>query len=92
MVVRSHSGKLMWLERGTQSAGLRHILGHTADLAAKGVTGDIPSILKQILQSPPVRRGMSPAGPFADYRIGGNLFRLAYGSNGFIISFYPIPG
>jgi len=33
---------------------------------------------------------MGVKGPFADYLVDGNIYRVAYGTNGFIVSFYPI--
>ena len=90
MVIKISNGKLLWLENGTNSAGLKHILNrHAANFNDKGVS-DIVSFLQQILRSTPINTGMGAGGPFADYLINGNTYRVAYGANGFIVSFYPI--
>jgi len=92
MVTRTPDGKLLWLETGNNSVGLNHIVNrHSADFARKGIpTNNIPSFLRGILQSAPINSGTTPSGPFADYMVNGNVFRVAYGTNGFIVSFYPI--
>lgn len=90
MVTKTADGKLLWLENGSSSAGLKHIVnGHAADFTAKGIS-DIPRFLNQTLQNAPINTGMGAGGPFADYMINGTTYRVAYGTNGFIVSFYPI--
>ena len=90
MITKNADGKLLWLEKGGDSAGLKHIMDrHAANFADKGIT-DILSFLNKALQSKPVNTGIGRVGPFADYFINGSTYRVAYGSNGFIVSFYPI--
>ena len=90
MVTKTTDGKLLWLENGSSSAGLKHIIdGHAAQFANKGVT-DIPSFLQQTLKSAPINAGMGGGGPFADYLINGTTYRIAHGTNGYMVSFYPI--
>ena len=90
MVTKTDDGKLLWLENGNASAGLKHIVnGHAADFTAKGIS-DIPSFLNQTLQNTPINTGMGTGGPFADYLTNGSTYRVAYGTNGFIVSFYSI--
>ena len=90
MVTKTADGKLLWLENGNASAGLKDIVnGHAADFTAKGIS-DIPSFLNQTIQNTPINTGMGAGGPFADYLINGSTYRVAYGINGFIVSFYPI--
>jgi len=90
MVTKTSCGKLLWLEKGSNSAGLKHIVnGHAADFAAKGVT-DIPSFLQQALQGTPINSGVGAKGPYMDFFVNGSTYRVVHGTNGFIVSFYPI--
>lgn len=80
----------MWLEKGNSKAGLTHILErHADDFAAQGVS-DIPNLLEDVLLTNPIRIGSNSKGLFADYTFNGNSYRVAYGTNGFVVSFYPI--
>ena len=90
LVVQNTDGKLMWLENGNSKAGLDHIIErHAEDFAARGIN-DIPSFLNDVLATNPIRFGRNDKGLFADYNFIGNKYRVAYGTNGFIVSFYPI--
>ena len=92
MVTKASNNQLMWLETGNNRAGFAHIIyEHAADLTSKGIPTDaIPIVIKQMLQTPPIATGATSVGPYADYLFLGNRFRLAYGQNGFIVSFYPV--
>ncbi|MBC2235412.1 hypothetical protein HCA79_11325 [Listeria seeligeri] len=90
MITKAPDGKLLWLEKGNGKAGLKHIVdGHAADFEAKGIK-DIPSFLNEVLKAKPIKTGVGKNGPFADYLVNGVKYRVAYGTNGFIVSFYPI--
>jgi hypothetical protein len=90
MVIKTPDGKLLWLENGNSKSGLNHITeGHAADFANKGVN-DIPDFLNKTLQNKPVNSGTGAVGPFADYEIGGSKYRVVFGTNGYIVSFFPI--
>ncbi len=90
MVTKAADGKLMWLEKGNDSSGLKHMIKrHTTEFMKKGID-DIPSFLNKILQTKPIQTGVNPAGPFSEYLIDGVKYRVVYGSNGYIVSFYPI--
>lgn len=52
------------------------------------VIGIIPTI-HEVLQTQPAERGVRPTGPYAVYEIDGKEYTLAYGKNGYIVSFYP---
>ena len=52
------------------------------------VIGIIPTI-HEVLQTQPAERGIRPTGPYAVYEIDGKEYTLAYGKNGYIVSFYP---
>ena len=90
MITRTPDGKLLWLEKGNGSAGLKHIVnGHAADFTAKGVK-NIPQFLEQVLKTSPIKTGATSKGYYAVYSINGNYYKVAYGTNGYIVSFYPI--
>lgn len=90
MVTKTPDGKLLWFEKGNGEAGLKHILdGHAADFEAKGIK-DIPSFLNEALKDKPIKTGVGKNGSFADYLVNEVKYRVAYGTNGFIVSFYPI--
>ena len=42
------------------------------------------------LQEMPLKTGVNPQGPFSDYPINGNRHRIVYGTNAYIVSFFPI--
>ena len=81
---------LRGLEKGNSEAGLKHILKrHSEDFAKQGIN-DILNLLQDVLSSTPIKTEVKNNGLFADYRCNGNTYRVAYGTNGFIVSFYPI--
>ncbi|MBC1549611.1 hypothetical protein HCJ28_06600 [Listeria sp. FSL L7-1434] len=89
MIGKDSSGKLLWLEKGNDKAGLKHIVnGHAENFNAKGIQ-DIPKFLHDTLKINPIEQGIGPKGPFSVYSINGQKYTLAYGNNGFIVSFYP---
>lgn len=51
---------------------------------------DIPQLLNNVLKDTPIKMGSNSNGLFADYVFNGNTYRAAYGTNGYIVSFYPI--
>ncbi|MDD2959678.1 MAG: hypothetical protein PHR92_14375 [Lachnospiraceae bacterium] len=90
MITKNADGKLLWLEKGNGSAGLKHIVdGHAVDFTAKGVN-DIPKYLNDVLKTDAVKIGVGAKGPFPEYMVNGTRYRVAYGTNGYIVSFYPI--
>ncbi|HHQ0978202.1 TPA: LXG domain-containing protein, partial [Listeria innocua] len=87
MITKNLDGKLLWLEKGNNKAGLKHIVdGHAVDFEARGIK-DIPSFLNEVLKNKPIKTGDGKNGPFANYLIKGVKYRVAYGTNGFIVSF-----
>ncbi|PZG40841.1 hypothetical protein C1910_00590 [Listeria ivanovii] len=90
MITKNTDGKLLWLEKGNGKSGLKHIIdGHAVDFDARGIQ-DIPSFLNETLKMNPIKTGIGKNGPYANYQINGEKYRVAYGTNGFIVSFYPI--
>ncbi len=89
MITKTPGGKLLWLESGNEASGLKHIVdGHAADFTAKGIS-DIPGFLNRALQSTPIETGSTTKGLYAVYSIEGQNYTVAYGTNGYIVSFYP---
>jgi hypothetical protein len=46
--------------------------------------------LNRIMNTTPSNTGSRAGGHFADFRYNGNVFRVVYGTNGYIVSFFPI--
>jgi len=90
IITKTPDGKLMWLEIGDSKSGLKHIVdNHATNFADRGVK-NIPEFLNDTLKTKPIKTGQGAKGPFADYSVGGVMYRVAYGTNGYIVSFYPI--
>ncbi len=89
-ISKTPDGNLLWLEQGNTKSGLTHILErHADDFASQGVD-DIPQLLNNVVKNTPVKTGSNSKGLFADYVLNGNTYRVAFGTNGYIVSFYPI--
>lgn len=98
---KNSDGELMWLEYGNESAGLYHILhgspkkaGHIKEFANRGIT-DVKTFMYQVVNSTPIRKGQrikenGRVDKWAEYIVNNEKYLLAYGDNGFIVSFYPI--
>jgi len=91
MITKTPDGKLLWLENGNSSAGLKHIIEkHTSDFAGRGIDVDgISTMLNKALSMKPIEVLSNSRGYYAIYVIDGKSYTLAYGTNGFIVSFYP---
>lgn len=92
MITKNYYGKLMWLEEGNERAGLRHIIkNHKSDLPSES---EIPGLLKNVLYLKPIKHTERKNGnQLSDtflYRFNKRIYLVAYGNNGFIVSFYPI--
>lgn len=94
---------LLWLETGNKGAGLHHILygdgtpkhpGHKLQFEDCGIY-DVKAFLYKVLQDySPIDFGVAqlPSGRdgyWAKYLVDGREYRVAYGTNGFIVSFFP---
>ena len=91
MVTKNSNGDLLWLEQGNNSAGLKHVRQrHGADFEARGITvEEVPQVLKEVLQTEPIKTGCVKHNPFSIYAYNGSDFLVAHGTNGYIVSFYP---
>ena len=88
-ITKNAEGKLMWLEKGNALSGLSHIvIKHADEFAGKGIT-NIAEFLKEVLKTAPINTGANSIGPFAEYLINGQKYRVVYGTNGYLVSFYP---
>ena len=105
-ITRDKTGQIVWLENGNSSAGLKHILdgkagspGHAKDFEkAFGVKrNDVGSYLKKVIQNGTVISnkivsiGSGRQGYERVYEYKGNYYTMTgIGTNGFIISAYPV--
>lgn len=89
-ITKTPEGKLVWLEKGNSDAGLKHVLErHASEFVSEGIT-DIPRFLVELFKSKPIKMGSNAKGLYADYLFGKNTYRVAYGTNGYIVTVYPI--
>ncbi len=103
-ITRDQTGQIIWLEQGSPSAGLEHILngngrtpGHADDFArAFGISRDrIPQYLKEVIThgkvvSNEIRTISGRQGYTRTYFYNGNYqIVTGIGTNGFIVSAYP---
>jgi filamentous hemagglutinin len=85
------NGKTIWLETGSSTAGLRHIVGeHGAEFAQRGFSElEIPNVLFAALQQNNVvgYQGRGAGRPIYEFDYRGQIYRLAItvGNNGFIV-------
>lgn len=93
-ITRDQYGKITWLEKGNEFAGLMHIQIRHANEFEKALgikTRDIPNHIREVLEngiivdSKPDRDGTR-----RKYRYKGNYYTVVVtGSNGFIITAHP---
>ena len=94
MVTKNSDGKLMWLETGHEDAGLTHILEHVNDFKKRqfpmeNPEKEITEALNSILESEPLTVTLKEKGYEAIYLYEEKLYLVAYGTNGYVVSFYP---
>jgi hypothetical protein len=92
---RTGSGRVVWLEQGTPSAGLRHIMsGHAADFARVGVTteSDVSTLVMDTLRTKTPVQVEANGGQIFRVMMGGTErdLRIVVGSNGFVVTAYPV--
>jgi len=100
-VVKDKTGQMLWLENGNQSAGLEHIKKHTKDFEEKhGIKPDnLVDHLHEVIangEAVSVKKKMLENGKIGIekiYCLKGKYYVLgAIGTNGFIVSMYPLDG
>lgn len=93
LVAKNYEGKLLWLEKGNGGTGLRHIIErHQKDFDSQI---NILDLLMKILPTKPIKhfsRARDNRLELADvflYKANSKIYLVAYGDNGYIVSFYP---
>jgi hypothetical protein len=95
-VVKTSDGKIVWLENGTETAGLKHIIkDHGTDFANKGITqNQIPDYIIKALSDGKVvgYQGRGIGRPIYEFMYNGKAQRVAIttGNNGFIVGANPV--
>jgi len=92
-ITKNSDGKLLWLEKGSDSAGLQHILKeHESQFVEKGIpTEQVPDFLSNALTEGSVV-GMQNTRPIYEIMYNGKLQRVAItvSDNGFIVGANPV--
>lgn len=99
-ITRDKTGQVIWLEKGNNLAGLTHLneRGHIKDLSDKfGVAEkDVPKLIRNIVRDGTVissrlvkRHGRDGYERRYEYQ-GKQVVLAAIGTNGFLVSIYPI--
>ncbi len=91
LITKNYNGKLIWLENGNDRSGLQHILkGHKNNFKGENII----ELIKELSSQKPLRHierneGKQLCDVFL-YKRNGNEYLLAYGDNGYIVTFYRI--
>lgn len=93
LVTKNYDNKLLWLEKGNEQSGLKHIMdGHKNNF--KGI--NVPALIKTLAKQKPISHYEKNEGKqLSDvyiYKKNGKTYLLAYGDNGYIVTFYRISG
>lgn len=91
-VSKTSDGKLVWLEKGSNAAGLEHVLKHTNDFARKGIAAEkIPSFLIEAVTKGKIV-GMQGPKPIYEVVFEGKVqwAAIGVGSNGYIVGANPV--
>lgn len=91
LVTHNSDGDLLWQEKGNPNNGWEHILEkHGGDFEKRNIdTDDLPTLMKEFVNSEPIEQCTNKNGPYAIYRYNGQKYRIGWGDNGYIKSFYP---
>lgn len=98
---KDKSGQVVWLENGNTSKGLEHIKKHTNDFVAKHniqekhLVGHLKNVIKKgvVVHSQEKILSNGKTGLEKIYLYKGKYYTLgAIGTNGYIVSMYPIDG
>ncbi|GAA3657817.1 hypothetical protein GCM10022237_17330 [Nocardioides ginsengisoli] len=90
-IFRDAEGRIVFLEKGTDRAGLAHIIGrHGPEFAAAGVPeAEVPTLLQRALEAGRIvgHQGKGTGRPIYEVLFGGKTIRVAItvGTNGFIV-------
>ena len=94
MVTKNSDGDLLWLETGNPNNGWEHIMdkhGHDFQHAdgSHYSEDEIQMLMKQFLDLEPIYTDVNKNGPYAIYSYNGHNYRISWGDNGYIKSFFP---
>ncbi len=94
-VTKTADGKLVWLENGTDTAGLNHIITeHADDFLNKGITQEqIPDYVMNALENGKIvgYQGRGTGRPIYEFTYNGEIHKVAItvGDNGFVVGANP---
>ena len=94
-ITKTADGKLVWLENGTDTAGLNHIITeHADDFLNKGITQEqIPDYVMNALENGKIvgYQGRGTGRPIYEFIYNGEIHKVAItvGNNGFIVGANP---
>ena len=94
-ITKTADGKLVWLENGTDTAGLNHIITeHADDFLNKGITQEqIPDYVMNVLENGKIvgYQGRGTGRPIYEFTYNGEIHKVAItvGNNGFIVGANP---
>lgn len=93
LVTKNYDNKLLWLEKGNEQSGLKHIMdGHKNNFI--GI--NVPALIKTLTKQKPISHYEKNEGKqLSDvyiYKKNGKTYLLAYGDNGYIVTFFRISG
>lgn len=94
-ITKTSDGKLVWLENGTDSAGLNNIISeHADDFLNKGIIQEqIPDYIMSALENGKIvgYQGRGTGRPIYEFMYNGETHRVAItvGDNGFIVGANP---
>ncbi len=94
-ITKTADGKLVWLENGTDAAGLNHIIiEHAGDFLNKGITQEqIPDYIMNALENGKIigYQGRGTGRPIYEFIYNGENHKVAItvGNNGFIVGANP---
>ena len=90
-ITKTADGKLVWLENGTDTAGLNHIITeHADDFLNKGITQEqIPDYVMNALENGKIvgYQGRGTGRPIYEFTYNGEIHKVAItvGNNGFMV-------
>ena len=90
---KADAGGIVWMETGTENAGLIHILKHQKELKARGIEKkEIPRFTAEIIKKGEIVSGTKSKNGKEGLllRYGEKLYIISVGDNGFIVGLYPV--
>ncbi len=95
MIAKQVNGELLWLERGNNKTGLKHIINKHEDDYKKafGIGKEkIPAYIKKVVENGKVMSNNLKNGGYERiYDYGGKYYFVSgIGTNGYIVSMYPV--